>query len=128
MAVHAMNHFTILAEDLETTRRFYSEVIGLREGYRPPLELPGAWFYAGDQAVLHVMAGMKMPEPRAGVLDHMAFSATGLAETVKQLQGRGIEYRLMQQPGSRVWQIFFHDPNGAKVELDFAPEEQPPAS
>jgi hypothetical protein len=37
MQVEGMNHFTILAEDLEATRRFYRDILGLREGYRPPL-------------------------------------------------------------------------------------------
>jgi hypothetical protein len=32
----------------------------------------------------------------------------------------------VHQVGSNVWQVFFHDPNGAKIELDFAPDEAPP--
>jgi hypothetical protein len=28
--------------------------------------------------------------------------------------------------GTRIWQIFCHDPMGAKVELDFDPSEQAP--
>ncbi len=47
MAVTGMNHFTIIARDLEETRRFYSDVIGLAEGFRPDLGFPGAWFYVG---------------------------------------------------------------------------------
>ena len=30
-----------------------------------------------------------------------------------------IKYDLRQQAGSRTWQLFSVDPNGAKVELDF---------
>jgi len=126
MNLHAMNHLTILAEDLERTRTFYSEILGLREGYRPPLDFPGAWFYIGTQAVLHVIARKPLPEPRAGVLDHMAFSGRDLRATLAWLDKNGIEYEVIQQVGSRIWQVFFHDPNGAKIELDFAPEETPP--
>jgi hypothetical protein len=53
----------------------HSTVLGLKEGYRLPLEFPGAWFYVGDQALLHVIARRPLPEPRGGVLDHMAFTA-----------------------------------------------------
>jgi catechol 2,3-dioxygenase-like lactoylglutathione lyase family enzyme len=126
MNVRAMNHFTILAEDLEKTRDFYSTVLGLKEGYRPPLEFPGAWFYVGDHALLHVIARRPLPEPRGGVLDHMAFTAKGLKRTLGELKKHGIEYELVHQVGSEVWQVFFHDPNGAKIELDFAPDETPP--
>jgi catechol 2,3-dioxygenase-like lactoylglutathione lyase family enzyme len=127
MAVTGMNHFTIIARDLEETRQFYRDVIGLAEGFRPDLGFPGAWFYVADKWVLHVVAGRAVPEPPAGVIDHMAFSATGLAATQAKLKSHGCDYRLIQQPGTRVWQIFLHDPNGAKVELDFAPEEGPDA-
>ncbi len=127
MNVVGMNHFTILARDIEETRDFYTRVLGLREGYRPDLGFPGIWFYVGEQWVLHVVAGRGVPEPPAGVIDHMAFSATGLGATLARLKAEGIVYRLSRQTGTRVWQIFFNDPNGAKVELDFDPEENPGA-
>jgi len=124
MRITGMNHFTILAKDLDQTRHFYRDIVGLAEGDRPDLGFPGAWFYVGAQWVLHVVAGRKLPEPPAGVIDHMAFSAEGLDEALARLEANGIAYRLSRQPGTKVWQIFFNDPNGAKVELDFAPTER----
>jgi hypothetical protein len=41
-------------------------------------------------------------------------------------ESRGIKYDLRRQVETRGVQLFFHDPNGAKVELDFAPEETAP--
>jgi catechol 2,3-dioxygenase-like lactoylglutathione lyase family enzyme len=125
-AVQGMEHFTILAEDLDATREFYGAILGLEAGYRPPFDFPGAWLYVGDRAILHVISGRPLPENRAGVLDHMAFAARGLADVLAKLDGRGIEYDLRRQVETRGWQLFFHDPNGAKVELDFAPEETAP--
>jgi len=126
MTVTGMNHFTILARDLDETRAFYRDVVGLAEGWRPDLGFPGLWFYVGKQWVLHVVGGRGVPEPPAGVIDHMAFSATGLADTIRRLDAHGVKYRVFRQVETKVWQIFFNDPNGAKVELDFAPEETPP--
>jgi hypothetical protein len=63
------------------------------------------------------------------VIDHMAFTATGLPETAKLLNGRGINYdlrRLANTPDGQ-WQMFFFDPNGARVELDFDASEAAPA-
>ena len=57
----------------------------------------------------------------------MAFSAVGLIETVKKLEQKGLKYSLGRQVETSVWQLFFHDPNGARVELDFAATEQGPA-
>jgi catechol 2,3-dioxygenase-like lactoylglutathione lyase family enzyme len=127
-----MNHFTILAEDLDATCSFYADFLGLEPGPRPPLGFPGAWLYPGKNrtdAILHIVCGQPLPVPehRGGVLDHMAFTANGLAETVARLEQRGIAYRLGRIPNSGAWQLFFHDPNGAKVELDFGREEAAPA-
>jgi catechol 2,3-dioxygenase-like lactoylglutathione lyase family enzyme len=127
MTAHAMNHFTILAEDLVQTCAFYRDLLGLTEGYRPDMGFPGAWLYAGEQAVLHVVIRAPLPQPRAGVLDHMAFSAIDLAGTVRKLEERGVRYQLGRQAETSIWQLFFHDPNGARVELDFVPTEEAPA-
>jgi catechol 2,3-dioxygenase-like lactoylglutathione lyase family enzyme len=123
MAVTAMNHFTILAEDLATTQRFYEELLGLTAGYRPPLKFPGAWMYCGQQAVLHIIAGRALPEPRGGVLDHMAFSGVDLAGMLRKLTARDQQYELRLQPDGAQWQLFFFDPNGARVEVDYAKSE-----
>ena len=56
----------------------------------------------------------------------MAFSATDLKATAARLKKNGVEFVLRQQVGTRIWQIFCHDPMGAKVELDFDPSETAP--
>jgi catechol 2,3-dioxygenase-like lactoylglutathione lyase family enzyme len=115
-----MNHFTILAEDPETTLGFYCGLLGLTEGHRPDLGFPGAWLHAGGpQAVLHIVFGRPMPSQRAGVIDHMAFSATGLAAVKARFEARAVKFDLRRQPGAGTWQLFCFDPNGARVELDF---------
>ncbi len=126
MTVTGMNHFTVLTDQLDQTVDFYKDMLQLDEGYRPPLDFPGAWLYADGAAILHIIAGRPLPEDRAGVLDHMAFSATGLAATVEKLKSRGIEYTLRRQNESNTWQLFCFDPSGAKVELDFDPSEPAP--
>ena len=127
MAILGMNHFTVLASDLDATLAFYCGLLGLRQGPRPPFDFPGAWLYCGDTAVLHVVAGRALPASPAGVIDHMAFSASGLAETVATLARHQIRYDLRRLPGEEgTWQLFFNDPDGAKVELDFDASEPAP--
>jgi catechol 2,3-dioxygenase-like lactoylglutathione lyase family enzyme len=126
MPIVGMNHFTILTEDLDRTRDFYIKLLGLEEGYRPPLGFPGTWLYCEGQAVLHVIAGRPLPSPPAGVIDHMAFTAKDLPATVRQLKAEGVNYDLRRQKDSGTWQLFCFDPNGARVELDFAPTESAP--
>ena len=126
MTIAGMNHFTILTDDVPRTVQFYSDLLGLTDGPRPALSFPGAWLYAASEPILHVVGARPRSELKAGVIDHMAFSASGLVATLSALDAKSIEYQCRRQTGSGVWQVFFHDPNGAKVELDFAPEEPGP--
>jgi catechol 2,3-dioxygenase-like lactoylglutathione lyase family enzyme len=127
MPVAAMNHFTVLSDDLEATRRFYCDLFGFKVGWRPPFQFPGWWLYADDDTpILHVIHSKDLPHDRGGVLDHMAFSAKDLPATVKTLKREGIDYELRRLPGGGIWQLFFHDPCGAKVEFDFDKNEPAP--
>ena len=121
--IHGMNHFTVIAQDLEKTLDFYVGVLGLQQGPRPDLGFAGAWLYADGRPILHVYADRPVPPGVAGVIDHMAFSARGLREVKARFDARGLQYDLRQQKGSGTWQLFCHDPSGAKVELDFDPSE-----
>lgn len=129
MTATAVNHFTILTDDLPATLDFYAEFLDLHPGRRPPFTFPGAWLYAvgsGDP-ILHIIAGKERARLVPGVIDHMAFSAKGLVQAVDRLKARSIGYELRRLPGDfQVWQLFFNDPNGAKVELDFDGAEPGP--
>jgi len=105
------------------TVRFYGEVLGLVPGERPNFDFPGAWLYAEDRPILHIVGGRSRDALKAGVIDHIAFSARGLAATLAKLTAHDVEHICRQQAGSGVWQVFFFDPNGARVELDFAAHE-----
>ena len=126
MPVSGMNHFTIQTDDVPRTVDFYAHLLGLADGPRPQLGFPGAWLYAGDDAVLHVVGGKSRDQLRSGVIDHMAFTAHGLADTLATLITYSIEHTCRRQIGSGTWQVFFFDPNGARVELDFAADEVHP--
>jgi len=51
MSITTMNHFTVLSDDLEATRRFYCDLFGFRVGWRPPFQFPGWWLYADGEVV-----------------------------------------------------------------------------
>jgi len=122
--IEGMNHFNVLTDDVDKTRAFYVGVLGLTEGDRPPFKFDGAWLYADGRPILHISKA-KLPEPRAGVIDHIAFSAKDLPGTVARLKSHNIVHTVNRQVGTGIWQVFCHDPMGAKVELDFDPAETP---
>lgn len=130
MGLNGLNHYTIRPADLERTKEFYAEVLGLEVGYRPPLAFPGYWLYCGGAPTVHLIgpregdAGPRAAGP-TGLFDHVAFSCTGLAEMKARLAARGVGYEERIVPRDRQTQLFLRDPDGVAVELNFPPDETP---
>ncbi len=130
MPIERMDHFTIVTKDAEKTATFYNEMLGFTKGPRPNFMFPGVWLYSGERPILHVIQKPEIPEG-GGVLDHMAFWGTDLPHYIGKLKARGMTYDLRRLPengpGAGVWQLFFLDPNGAKVEIDLPASEVAPS-
>jgi catechol 2,3-dioxygenase-like lactoylglutathione lyase family enzyme len=125
-----MDHFTIVTKNAQMTAEFYCQMLGFTVGRRPAFKFPGIWLWNDDKPILHVIEKSEIPSG-SGVLDHMAYWASDLKGYVAKLKARNLAYDLRRLPpggfGEGMWQLFFDDPNGAKVELDFASTEEAPA-
>ena len=55
MPAQSLNHYTINVRDLEATKNFYTDMVGLTVGDRPPLAFPGYWLYCGDVPTVHLI-------------------------------------------------------------------------
>ncbi len=126
MPIQGLDHFTVNAADLDRSRRFYAEVLGLTDGDRPPFDFPGAWLYCGERPIVHLIGGRAGGEGGTGTLDHIALSARGLAEMVDRLQAMEIAYTSRTVPRAGLHQVFVHDPDGVMVELNFPADEPMP--
>ena len=130
MPVERLDHYLVVAGDLERTRAFYVDVLGLRAGPRPPFDFAGYWLYAGEHALVHLVDGSRGgASGRAGdtgPLDHVAFAATGLADMLAHLARHGIEPRQRRVPQQGLHQLFVRDPDGVTVELNYAAAEATP--
>ena len=123
----------IRVRDLERSRRFYCEGLGLRPGAEGRMAAGGIWAELVDPesgAVLELNLYPDNPPYREGdELDHLGFRVRGLAETVTRLVRLGGRVRIppFEEDGTRF--AFLSDPDGAWVELyePVAPD-QPPTS
>jgi catechol 2,3-dioxygenase-like lactoylglutathione lyase family enzyme len=126
MGVAGLEHLLVLTDDLETTKAFWCDALGLEAGRRPDLPFPGYWLYAGEVASVHV-AERKAYEahaatlglgPAAGPVDHVAFAADGYEALLARLASAGIEAVQNEIPEAGIRQLFVTDPNGVRVELN----------
>ena len=107
-----LRHLALRTRDLETTRRFYIGVLGLREAFPHPgmlfLETPRG----GD---LLNFTRVRRLDPRAGGLDHFGFyvGPRRLAALRRRLKVAGV--KVVGQRGRA--SVYIKDPNGYTVEL-----------
>jgi len=125
MAVDVLQHINIHAADVERSKDFYVRVLGLRVGPRPPVASVGYWLYLGAQPVVHLVQRKTEVPPAAGngAIDHVAFHGTDLDSTRRVLQAAGVPFREAVIPRDRSTQLFVHDPDGIKIELNFDPPQ-----
>ena len=138
MPVSHIEHFLVAADDIDATRDWYARVLGMRPGPHPDFGFPVHWMYVGEVDVVHIgpsarMAGAiqkqylgrtsEKSDQGTGAIDHIAFRATGLPETIEHLRREKIDFRQRRANGQALFQLFLYDPNGIKIELNFAAAE-----
>lgn len=137
MPLQHIEHFLIQTADIEATKNWYINVLGMREGPHPDFKFPVVWLYVGDTDVVHLTQGGKnVSENRkqylgqqseethgSGAVDHIAFRCTGLSDMMARLQKSGVEFRKRMVDDQGLFQLFLLDPNGVKIELNFANAE-----
>lgn len=142
MAIQTLAHYSVRTTRLEASRHFYVDVLGFREGFRPPFDFPGLWLYKGDDeaqyGVVHII-GIDPDAPQglveylgdkseaslhgSAAIDHLAFLATDLPDMRRRLQQARLAFRERTVPSIGLHQVFVEDPSGVTIELNYPAEE-----
>ena len=130
MEIHTVHHVSLPVADLERSRAFYGEVLGLDEIRRPPSDTPGAWFRLGDRE-LHLVAGSHATFRKGKALDdqdiHFALRVASYREARRLLVSKGFHpeagdelKRMKESPGGAgAWpRIHIMDPDRNVIELN----------
>lgn len=106
-----LDHATIVTPDLDATRRFFVDVVGLEEGARPPFGVDGYWLYADGRPVIHLVDST-LPGHSGRVtprIDHIAFRLdddTQWQALLARLEKAGVAYQTADVPLSGEVQLF----------------------
>ena len=124
MALQFLDHVNLRTTRLNEMTRFYSDVLGMRPGARPPFSFGGAWLYCGEKAAIHLVEVERAPRTREPRIEHFAFRAVGLSDFLAHLRKLDTAYRISIVPGYELRQVNIHDPDGNHIEVTFAAEEE----
>jgi catechol 2,3-dioxygenase-like lactoylglutathione lyase family enzyme len=123
-----LQHLGLVVADLERSRRFYGEALGLEEVPRPQnFTFSGAWFKCGGDQI-HLLAegdttsqaGGPEPGPGAevGLIQHLALEVDDLDAACRRLEEHDVSLFGGPMPrGDGVTQVFVLDPDRHVVEL-----------
>ena len=140
MPLTGLNHYLLVAKNLEQTRNFYTNVLGLELAERPDFGFPGYWLKIGDDICVH-LASQKPNKTRdtfllkkhprgttgSGSVDHIAFLAKDPEAVRQRIQKSKIEMHYRSFPDAKLFQIFLKDPDDVTIELNFLGEAVDPA-
>ncbi len=129
----AFDHYLVFATDLQESVEWYEKVLGMERGFTPEFHVPVQWMYLGGHPIVHVVQLAEdksmdeayvgrvdsTQEGGSGRIDHVAFQCKGLEATLAHLDAHGVDYAERRVDLNSRYQLFFRDPNGIKIELDF---------
>ena len=123
LAISALHHTAVCVTDLERSKRFYQEVLGLTEIERPAFPFGGAWYELGDGRQLHLIVhenpltlrGTRSVDAKDG---HMAFRIVDYDAAIAHFRARGVD--CLERPDNVTpWkQLYVTDPDGHIIELN----------
>lgn len=129
--VRAIHHINLRApfDTIESLRRFYSDIVGLEEGPRPNFRSGsrGYWLYANGIDIVHLMideSGHSV-SGNNGAFNHVAFACDDFDAAMARLDAAGIAYDIDEIDELQQRQIYFKDPTGIGIELNFSSDMDP---
>lgn len=122
----SLNHIALWVVNLETSTRFYQQVIGLDTIPEPFHDGKHTWFSIGPKAALHLIQGAPLADDHPKNT-HLCFSVASVADFIKTLEKNNIAYEnwageknAVTNRVDGVKQIYFRDPDGYWVEINDA--------
>lgn len=118
--IERLDHVNLQTVQLDAMIAWYEHILQLKNGYRPNFPFNGAWIYAGDIPVVHLVeVAHAPPEASDLALEHAAFRAKGLPKFIERLQVAGEALRVVRVPEMPLVQVNVWDPDGNHLHVDF---------
>ena len=119
MIATGVHHLSFAVSDLEQSRRFYEDILGLESIERPDMGLPGAWYGAGN-AEIHLIqtpAGADVgtrPASLTPLANHNAFAVEDYQKTVDHFKRAQLD---VLETNAELGQLWVSDPDGNVLEF-----------
>lgn len=118
MLANGVHHLSFTVADLDRSRAFYENVLGLETIPRPDLGIGGVWYGAGDAEIHLIELPGAEPKPVEGgispLANHNAFAIDDYEKVLAFLKQEGVE---VLETSAQRGQMWIRDPDGNVLEL-----------
>ena len=111
------NHISLHVSDLNKSRHFYTQLLGMEEVARPAFSFNGAWLSMGNGHLLHLIEGKDYETKSSNRGNHFAFSNHDVNALEDAFIEKGIEIVSNKIRVDGVRQMFIKDPDGYYIEF-----------
>jgi catechol 2,3-dioxygenase-like lactoylglutathione lyase family enzyme len=119
VSIVSLDHINIRTAELARTTTFFTDVLGLTVGWRPDFPFNGAWLYAGDKDLVHLVEVARPAAASKGsALDHFAFAIDDYEAAERALHAHGLAFQPSVSPEGNIRQMFITELNGVTIELN----------
>lgn len=117
--VKQIAHVCIFAHDLEKTRAFYEDVLGmgiqfnfLRDG-----RIFGFYLNCGGRSHVEVFQKSDAEYGDSNQITHFCLEVESIDAAVAHIEAQGVEVTAKKKACDDTWQAWTRDPNGVRIEL-----------
>lgn len=125
--VIGLAHIGIFVDDVERSKKFYSEILGLEPIWQCTFDADGntytCSFVQKGNLTLELVQRRIGENPGDGMTDHVAMLVDNIEEFRKSLEAKGVEFETKEQvycsdmfPNGTKW-VFFRGPDNEHIEI-----------
>ncbi len=119
IAVKQLAHVCIFAHDLEQSRAFYRDILGLPIAFNFTRDGDVFGFYlgVGNGSFIEVFHKPGTSHAETNQINHLCLEVEDIAAAVEHLNANGVEATPKKIGCDGTWQSWIRDPSGVKIEL-----------
>ncbi|WP_243431505.1 VOC family protein [Algoriphagus lutimaris] len=119
-----VNHIAVHVSELENSKKFYENIVGLKEIEEPFKDGLHAWYDIGSGAALHIIEAPNTPSEISKV-NHLCFSMEDMDSFIQTLKNANYPFESWLGEKGKVTirvdgirQIYIQDPDGMWLEIN----------
>ncbi len=119
ISVKQVAHVCVFAKDLEQTKAFYRDVLGMTVAFNFTRDgqVFGCYLDVGNGSYIEIFHKPAATHDETNQINHLCLEVDDIDDAIEDLRANGVEASDKKLGCDDTWQSWIRDPNGTKIEL-----------